>query len=1280
MNKLFSSYSSVDLTDTDSNAKLINDLSVSIDNLKLLQHTQLSASTGVDGDDGGNIAEDNTAASPFVSNNENFNSLQDIFLNKLLFINNLINETESIISQNSLELDSIFYNLIKLINKIEDFKTTIVQNDILLSSTSNNLTDNTFHTIDNTAENKESNNENNSSLNVSNLSNLPLKNISSSSLNDLNIPGSFLTAFPANTTKTIKKVLSSSSLLIANSNSNSNKDTEEINNQLISTLSQKLESFKFWNVLLSNLSSLIHTSLSNFKSLFNKFISLNFNHLSISINQTIFDNNNILNINDYLSILSQNSSNISSLIHFISQNHIQQNLPQNDLSFLQFFSQNFLNLNNLILSKIFQNTHLLIFNKSPNNSKFSINLIKIHHNHTKKKKKSTNNSSIDSIFNSQIYSLINYSLFFNSLPIYFKDQLIKKNSLLLNNFFQKIINLNLYNKLSLFYKISSTDNYNNYKNTLKSLSLSSFDINKENKIKLDLIVLLKLIYLLSFLNIINKNNYHFLNFYYLNLKNNILNINSSHNPSHNSSRNSISPRNSINNSIIQLSPSKTSKKDLLNINKFILNLIELFKKNCNLPDSFFHPNPPSSSSSSSSPITDSFDDNSISNPPSFEAEIEIEIQSKNIKNTESEELLIIGSHDLKLWQDNMENLKNFFLIDKILSKKLNQIKNYATDFNHSKIYYVFNEKNLILRSQEKKSTNKLSNHNKFQSFNENTLNALISGASTSTINLTENTNSNSNSSSNSKSNSTQPKSRQTQNSLLADVIPEEGFLNNDQVCLTRRLTQRFSKNPNTKFSARMSKNISKQLSKRFSVQNNENEWKWEDNFDNWIEDQDLDINVDNDDDPWGSEIDLNLDLDENSENHSKNSKSSKNSIINKRSQPSLTHKRSEGLLNDDNISLSSAEINDWGWGDEDLDDNLSINFDDSESSTKIKPDSKSDVIKSKKSFNTIKKPDVKNENESLQSDSLDNFENYDEDSYKTTLIPDEIIKIINSFINYFQNYRIINNYNRNLIINKTNELLQLFYVIFVSKYEDEIFFYNDCYYLNNSIKKSNNFNIDPDSYQSYSNRSSYSSEGSITSGAFDDTIEYLLQGIKLKQERSLFKIFNKFNSFDSLNDSNLTDLILNQLEFKFQEIFNDFKSFSKRLRDVLLKELFDLFYSKIINCILKRNTITEVECEELNRIITVCLSYIENYKNFYNFGNKNIVILESFKKTVGNHHRLENFKLIISSHLDVIMENFYNGEFYDLKTFELVHLILAAFSNSEIRKHAISEIEDIRSS
>lgn len=271
------------------------------------------------------------------------------------------------------------------------------------------------------------------------------------------------------------------------------------------------------------------------------------------------------------------------------------------------------------------------------------------------------------------------------------------------------------------------------------------------------------------------------------------------------------------------------------------------------------------------------------------------------------------------------------------------------------------------------------------------------------------------------------------------------------------------------------------------------------------------------------------------------------------------------------------------------------------------------------------------------------------EEYRSTKIPEAIFGIINEFVEFLSD--------KTGAVNYVMKLLNIYHLIGgYAKYDSGYLFYNDIYHLNALLKR-----------QLVSKRF-LGAEDKL----FDQRIEDFLTDIVNREKISFLKIYRKFQNFANLANTNI-DLTLTQLEFKFKEMFfSGFKSLAKDLQHKVVINFLNEFYQLIINDILHIEMISEEDSDELTKIISGMLALVDF------FGQSNDLQVVYFKKTISNYQKLRNFQTIVSSHLASIMESFYNGEFYNIETEELVHLLKATFAESDRRSKALQEIEEIR--
>ncbi|GMM36179.1 Dsl1 protein [Saccharomycopsis crataegensis] len=484
----------------------------------------------------------------------------------------------------------------------------------------------------------------------------------------------------------------------------------------------------------------------------------------------------------------------------------------------------------------------------------------------------------------------------------------------------------------------------------------------------------------------------------------------------------------------------------------------------------------------------------------------------------------------------------------------------------------------------------------------------------------------------------------------------------------------------TSLGRRASKRISKRLSKRFSTFSAE---KPKDKAGSFDDSEDFDL----DEDAWGGDDDLDLDLD--LEMNDVNTTAHGIGLM-KKDEKTVSKKRSSKSI----VSFNSIdeELDDWGWGDDEEEEDLNLN--------------ESDILGGQ---------DQKQGHNEADKETEDAVADFTVSSFKSTKIPDEIFGIIMNFVEYLTELSNKVNETQEIsdfsitneeIMNKINQLMDIFYLIGgYSKYDSKFLFYNDVYYLNILLKqKLINLKIlfNPYTREELTKLSEPINPQVAFKGPvlFDEKIENYLTNIINLEKISFLRIYRKFQNFTNLsspaNGSNSSNMILTQLEFKFKEIFfaGGFQQLSINLKQLIVVNFLNEFYQLIINDILQISLISEHDSEELCKIISHMLRFVSFFGNLHaadddtvedyaqinekDFAKETSEDVIFYKKNISNFSKLANFKIVVSSHLASIMENFYNGEFYNMETEELIHLIKSLFVESDIRRNAIKEIEEIR--
>lgn len=171
--------------------------------------------------------------------------------------------------------------------------------------------------------------------------------------------------------------------------------------------------------------------------------------------------------------------------------------------------------------------------------------------------------------------------------------------------------------------------------------------------------------------------------------------------------------------------------------------------------------------------------------------------------------------------------------------------------------------------------------------------------------------------------------------------------------------------------------------------------------------------------------------------------------------------------------------------------------------------------------------------------------------------------------------------------------------------------------------------------------------------------------------KSIEGLINEYNS--SIWFDNATNIKKFYLEFNIRmsnqigEILNEFSEIKGvntelvgRNEITLIFKTFNLICDKLLS----RNDISSDECETFTQIINELLMVFNSYGVKLNQ-------IQSFNK-------LQQMKSILGSNLREINDKFYDGEFYELETFELIELIKALFIDSANRDDLLRQIQSVR--
>ncbi|CUM68529.1 uncharacterized protein PRCAT00006255001 [Priceomyces carsonii] len=159
---------------------------------------------------------------------------------------------------------------------------------------------------------------------------------------------------------------------------------------------------------------------------------------------------------------------------------------------------------------------------------------------------------------------------------------------------------------------------------------------------------------------------------------------------------------------------------------------------------------------------------------------------------------------------------------------------------------------------------------------------------------------------------------------------------------------------------------------------------------------------------------------------------------------------------------------------------------------------------------------------------------------------------------------------------------------------------------------------------------------------------------------------------DELDDYELSDDILNKLAKIYQIFSNLLESDLNFTNHEMFKQFLissiELLNNSLLNSIIQMNEITELQSIKFTKTIeqlnNITIPYLQS--------------LNVAKDSVASYNKLENLLFLINHHLSDIMDRFYQGEFFDFDTYELISVIESVFIKSELRNSYVREIEETR--
>jgi hypothetical protein len=173
--------------------------------------------------------------------------------------------------------------------------------------------------------------------------------------------------------------------------------------------------------------------------------------------------------------------------------------------------------------------------------------------------------------------------------------------------------------------------------------------------------------------------------------------------------------------------------------------------------------------------------------------------------------------------------------------------------------------------------------------------------------------------------------------------------------------------------------------------------------------------------------------------------------------------------------------------------------------------------------------------------------------------------------------------------------------------------------------------------------------------------ESLLTESVKAQESLIFKEYERLHDLNPSLDSTTTFNIIHNIDLEFVRFADDMRYLAAELRAMIISASIDALYQLVIDSIMGKISIGEDESEYLSIIISKFL---------------HLSVVSDLR--IPNFSKISHIQFILKGHMVDIMNSFYNAEFFDLSTLELISLIDKLFADSDLKRRNIQEIREIR--
>lgn len=197
---------------------------------------------------------------------------------------------------------------------------------------------------------------------------------------------------------------------------------------------------------------------------------------------------------------------------------------------------------------------------------------------------------------------------------------------------------------------------------------------------------------------------------------------------------------------------------------------------------------------------------------------------------------------------------------------------------------------------------------------------------------------------------------------------------------------------------------------------------------------------------------------------------------------------------------------------------------------------------------------------------------------------------------------------------------------------------------------------------------------------FEETTRFA----EMQWKHTRIQLFGQLNAFfsgiDFSNDDNISDPTDDSTGItagitQFNEcltrlVDSDMAKTNRALLRTTLQDLSNHANTWIVNGIISSKEITEFQCEKFTRVLE-SLDEVEALV---------LARVGAESNRLATYNKLKQAIILVNNHLTDIMEHFYQGDFFDFSTQELILVLQSVFITSDLRENCIQEILEVRNS